>query len=109
MSFLHSRCESLEATLRARCGDLEGQVDGLRDQMRELLAASAEREKELLDRILAVTNPSALLASRSSSPTPPLPSLERQQVRRMPTGMRPAMGRATGPILMPPEPPPSKE
>lgn len=108
MSFLHSRCESLEATLRARCSDLESEVDRLREELNRQYEKSNDREREVMDRLLAVTHPNALMAARVSTPAPPPPSLDRQQARRFPSAARIATaGRNASPILQPPKTDPS--
>lgn len=78
MTLFHRRCETLEAALRARISDLES----TREQERE---AWRERETELFNRLMAVTNPGALAASvaanRSDRPATGLPGVPiRKQV-----------------------------
>ncbi len=73
MSFLHGRCESIEQLLRGRCSDLEQEVDRLREQQ----AGSLERERELMNQLVALTNPGALrvlaAVNRPTEPAAPRP------------------------------------
>jgi hypothetical protein len=85
---LHRQCrrtlEALErqvASLLARIGDLESRNERLLDQLLEERKASAERETELSDRILAIANPLAArmagVGQRSAAPAAPPPTIER--------------------------------
>jgi len=107
MTLLHRRCESLEATLRARISDLEAD----RDRDRE---AAHERETELFNRLLAVTNPGALAAAvaanRSDRPASGLPGvpIRKQPFPSTSPFTRELMkGSGNSPLLRPSEPPPT--
>lgn len=97
---LHRRCESIEASLRAEISDLR---QALVDQ-REVAFA---RERELVDRLLAATDPSAAarIASvvRSERPASSLPGLA-VGVRRIPTAspfVRNEPAKPRSPLLQP--------
>jgi hypothetical protein len=75
MSLLHSRCQSTEASLAARVYDLQAEIERLNDRFDRLLEKSTAREKELVDRVIALTNPGALhVLQRSSAPAAPMPA-----------------------------------
>lgn len=92
----HSRCRDIEALLRGRIGDLEAELD----RVREL---SAQREKDLLDYILSLTNPGALHALRSNQPAPQRPAFQRERLPIPGANRRPAQAPGSRPVRTPAE------
>lgn len=80
MSLFHDRCLSIEASLKGQVSDLKDEVDRLYRRLEDVQEKAAARERELTDRILAMTNPSAIHALRSSKPAIDKPILSRDQV-----------------------------
>lgn len=77
MSLLHSRCISIETSLLSRVSDLEAEVDRLRQSQIDLIEKAAERERALVDRLIAMTNPLAARAILSSAPAEKPPVMSR--------------------------------
>jgi len=89
----HRACSELRTSLLARIGDLERSNLDLVDKLGEEREKAAERERELLDRLVAIANPLAarmLGAARSTSPAAVPPPVEREPVTRR-TGVRPLL------------------
>lgn len=107
---LHRSCRQVETNLRSQVEDLKVTVDTLYEKMEASAERAAERERELIDRLVAFTNPGAYTqfarsksagAMLSQSPpvskeaAQPLPLVNRE------TG-RPIMGRVgVKPMLEP--------
>ena len=76
---LHRRCESIEASLRAQVSDLRDQVSDLQAEINHLRDVGFQRERELIDRLLAATDPSVAArvasAARSDRPAAGLPGV----------------------------------
>lgn len=81
MSLFHDRCLSLENALRGQVLDLREELDRLYQRLEDVQDKAAARERELTDRILAMTNPSAIHALRSSKPATDRPILGRDQTQ----------------------------
>jgi hypothetical protein len=84
----HRRCESIETLLRTRIQDLETQLDTMNEERRQDHERHSVRERELLDRLLAVTNPGAAATiaaiARSVAPAPPRPVAVARPTARVP-------------------------
>ena len=90
----HRACSELRTSLLARIGDLERQTTELIDKLGEEREKAAERERELLDRLVAIANPLAarmLGAARSTAPAAVPPPVEREQPATRRSGVRPLL------------------
>lgn len=101
----HSRCQSIEAVLRARIADLEAEIGSIRESVISSEERADRRYSDLLDRLLSITNPAALHQYSSARPAAPMPAVQRQpgQPGRGPMPIRSAAGslRPSSPVLSP--------
>jgi hypothetical protein len=92
----HRACNELRTSLLARIGDLERSNIELVDKLGEEREKAAERERELLDRLIAIANPLAarmIGSARSNSPAAVPPPVERgsEQPASRRIGVRPLL------------------
>lgn len=84
---IHSRCRavesalreqsaSMEATLRAMVDDLQVQLGRVQDEAERYRERAEKTTQELLDRVIALTNPAAL---RAVQPTVPMPVIQKDK------------------------------
>lgn len=85
----HTRCREIEELLRARCRDLEEEIARLHASIEETRSQHQSETRDLMDRFLAVANPSALHAvNRSTAPAVPMPKLTRPSDMKELNGFR---------------------
>lgn len=105
----HGNCKTIQTLLLSRLNDVEEENRTLREMLSERHDAATARERELLDNVLALANPTAALAvaniRRSMQPTPsaePIARGSRQGPRRGFAATAPARpDRSHAPILRP--------
>lgn len=68
------------ARLRADASDLKDRVEKLHKEMEASRAEAAAREKDLLDRLLAVTNPGAMKTLQAPQERKPAPASQKTRI-----------------------------